>query len=110
MLVAVFDFTPHALENVPIGDCMRHGMVSCDHVASLAEVAAIMTAQRVHAVVVTDESGRPSGIISDLDVIAGAASEEDREDLRSDLGPEHLLIARRGSADGRASCRPPHRS
>ena len=66
------------LEHIRVQDAMHHGILSCSTDASLAEVAAVMAEHRVHAVVVTTAaSSRPVGVVSDLDVVAGAASGEE---------------------------------
>ncbi len=54
---------------------MHHGVFTCDAGDSLRDVAAIMTNQRVHAVVVTTrDGGRAVGVVSDLDVVAAVAA------------------------------------
>jgi CBS domain-containing protein len=66
------------LDHIRVSDCMHHGILSCDAGAPLAEVAAIMTAHRVHAVaVVNGTESRPIGIVSDLDVVAAASRGEE---------------------------------
>jgi predicted transcriptional regulator len=63
------------LDRMRVGDAMHRGVLSCAGDAPVGEVAGIMARHRVHAVAVTDgESGRPFGIISDLDVVAAMAS------------------------------------
>jgi CBS domain-containing protein len=55
---------------------MHWGLVSCPADASLDTVAALMSAKRVHCVVVMDsESDEASlwGVVSDLDLIAAAS-------------------------------------
>ena len=44
------------LRQVRVGDCMHHGILSCDRSAPLDEVAAIMAKHRVHAVAITNAS------------------------------------------------------
>jgi CBS domain-containing protein len=62
------------LRQVRVGDCMHHGILSCDAGAPLDEVAAIMATHRVHAVAVTNGDGqRVRAIVSDIDVVAAAA-------------------------------------
>jgi CBS domain-containing protein len=54
---------------------MSHGLVSCAPDASLRTVAALMTDEAVHCVVVVDDSsgGRSLwGVVSDLDLVAAA--------------------------------------
>jgi CBS domain-containing protein len=66
------------LRHVRVSDCMHHGILSCAADAPLAEVAGIMAEHRVHAVVVNDpETGRPFGVVSDLDVTSAVASGEE---------------------------------
>ena len=63
--------------HVRVGDCMHQGILSCTGDAPFAEVAGLMARHRVHAVAVTDgASTRPVGVVSDLDVVAAAASGE----------------------------------
>jgi CBS domain-containing protein len=63
------------LPRVRVSDCMHAGILSCAPDVPLAEVAGIMSAHRVHAVAVIEHAGgRPLGVVSDLDVVAAAAS------------------------------------
>lgn len=73
-----------ALAHVHVGDVMHHGILSCAGDVPLGEVAAIMAKHHVHAVAVTNgESSRPVGVVSDLDVIATAASGEEASTLQA---------------------------
>jgi CBS domain-containing protein len=65
---------PLDLDRIRVGDCMHHGIVSCDAAATLAEVAATMCAHRVHALAV---AGSELGIVSDADVVAAADRAQD---------------------------------
>ena len=59
-----------------VADAMHWGLVSCPAGASLISVAALMTDERVHCVVVIDDlssMGSLWGVISDLDLIAAAS-------------------------------------
>ena len=56
---------------------MHHGILSCASDAPLGEVAGLMAKHHVHAVAVTDGVLRPSAVVSDLDVVAAAASGEE---------------------------------
>jgi CBS domain-containing protein len=69
---------PGALEAVRVGDAMHTGVVTCPADASLAAVARIMAAHRIHAVVVSTGTEGEWNIVSDLDLIAAAASGEAR--------------------------------
>ena len=67
------------LSRVTVGDAMHAGILSCDRDTPLAEVAATMTRERVHCVVVESGSGEgrePWGIVSDLDLVAAATVRE----------------------------------
>jgi CBS domain-containing protein len=69
----MLDFDSQVLDHVRVGDCMHHGLVTCDPQTPLPEVAAAMTAHRVHAVALVDPAGHTSGVVSDTDLIAAAA-------------------------------------
>jgi CBS domain-containing protein len=57
---------------------MHQGVLTCTAEDSLQDVAAVMANHRVHAVVVTREnSDRPVGVVSDLDVVAAVARDAD---------------------------------
>ncbi len=63
------------LRQVRVGDCMHHGILSCDSGAPLDEVAAIMAKHRVHAVAITNGDGRRVvAVVSDIDVVVAAAN------------------------------------
>jgi CBS domain-containing protein len=66
------------LTHARVGDCMHTGILSCASDATLADVAEIMSVNRVHAVAVTDHGHtRPIGVVSDLDVVAAVAAGTD---------------------------------
>lgn len=59
-----------------VAEVMRHGLVHCAPEASLRAVAALMTDEHVHCVVVTDDLAHKRslwGVVSDLDLIAAAS-------------------------------------
>jgi CBS domain-containing protein len=57
---------------------MHPGTLTCGADDSLQDVAAIMAAHHVHAVVITSANGgRPIGVVSDLDVAAAVAAGAD---------------------------------
>ena len=63
------------LAQTTVADAMHQGVFSCPRGASLAEVASLMAARRVHAVVVLDDAAKDDslwGVISDLDLVAAA--------------------------------------
>lgn len=59
------------LRNGTVGDVMTPGILTCLPETPLVDVARMMAAQRVHAIVVFDlEDGlRPWGVVSDLDLM-----------------------------------------
>ena len=66
-----------SLDHIRVGDVMHRGIFSCGPDASMGEVAGIMATHRVHAVAIADGDGtRPTGVISDLDVVAAISSGE----------------------------------
>ena len=85
-----------ALNLVRVGDAMHAGILSCGAGASLGEVASVMAKNRVHAVAVIDDSGSPHpiGVVSDLDVVAGAVSGEERTALEAAV-KEHVTVSSR---------------
>ncbi|MGZ6300361.1 MAG: CBS domain-containing protein [Candidatus Limnocylindria bacterium] len=63
------------LDHIRVGDCMHRGIFSCAADAPLGEIAGLMAKHRVHAVAVTEGiDGRAVGVVSDLDVVAAAAT------------------------------------
>jgi CBS domain-containing protein len=66
------------LGHIRVHDAMHHGILSCPADAPLGEVAEIMAKHRVHAVAITEgESPRPTGVVSDLDLVAAIVSREE---------------------------------
>lgn len=58
---------------------MHHGILSCSADAPLSEVAGVMAKHGVHAVAITaGHGGRPTGVVSDIDVVAAIASGDER--------------------------------
>ena len=54
-----------------VGDLMHRGLISCKTSTTLGQVATLLTEHHVHALIVSDRDGRPAGIISDFDLLAG---------------------------------------
>ena len=70
-------FAAPAFESAKVLDAMRLGVVSCPPDTTLREVARIMATYRIHSVVVTEmPEGAPLGVISDIDIAAGARTME----------------------------------
>jgi len=60
---------------------MHTGLLTCKPGADLGEVAVLLHKHRVHALIVADEDGKPLGIISDFDLLAGEWLSSDPESL-----------------------------
>lgn len=58
-------------EDVLVRDLMTDQIIACPRSATLASVAAIMARRGIHAVFVLDDLGRPSGVLSDFDLLTG---------------------------------------
>jgi CBS domain-containing protein len=54
-----------------VRELMRPGLVTCPPSAGVAEVAALLVREGVHAVVVVDAVGAPVGVVADIDLLAG---------------------------------------
>jgi CBS domain-containing protein len=50
---------------------MHPGLITCRPDTTLGQVAVMLTQHHVHALIVADRDGRPIGIISDFDLMAG---------------------------------------
>jgi CBS domain-containing protein len=64
-----------------VRDLMHPGVLTCQPDALLGQVAVLLTQHQVHALVVSDPEGRPLGIISDYDLLAGEWLSVDDESL-----------------------------
>lgn len=65
-----------ASARVRVAQAMTHGVLTCRRDESLARVAELMARQRVHCVVVTENTDDAEplwGIVSDLDLVAAAS-------------------------------------
>lgn len=66
-------FTTPPFEEATVGDAMHPGLVACEPEASLADVAGLMTAHRVHCVaLLAGEPREPHGVITGLDLLCAA--------------------------------------
>jgi CBS domain-containing protein len=65
----------HAIAPLRVAEAMNWGLVSCPPDASLDAVAALMSAQRIHCIVVVHGSDACPlwGVVSDLDLVAAAS-------------------------------------
>jgi CBS domain-containing protein len=64
-----------------VRDLMHPGLLTCKPDAALGQVAVLLAQHHVHALVVADRDGRPLGIISDFDLLAGEWLSSDPESL-----------------------------
>lgn len=64
-----------------VRDLMHPGVLTCRPNALLGQVAVLLTQHKVHALIVSDPEGRPLGIISDYDLLAGEWLSIDDESL-----------------------------
>lgn len=64
-----------------IRDLMHPGVITCRPDASLGQVAVMLYQHHVHALIVADRDGRPLGLISDFDLLAGEWLSGDPEGL-----------------------------
>ena len=64
-----------------VRDLMHPGVLTCQPDASLGQVAVLLAQHHVHALIVSDRDGRPLGIISDYDLLAGEWLSVDAESL-----------------------------
>ncbi len=66
-----------------VRDMMHPGLFTCGPEATMGQVAALLTKHQVHALVVEDETGKPLGIISDFDLLAGEWLSADPQSLEA---------------------------
>lgn len=64
-----------------VRDLMHPGLITCGMDATLGQVAALLTQQHVHALVVVDAKKKPAGILSDIDLLAGEWLSADPQSL-----------------------------
>ena len=64
-----------------VRELMHPGVLTCQPNASLGQVAVLLAQHHVHALIVSDRDGRPLGIISDYDLLAGEWLSVDTESL-----------------------------
>ena len=64
-----------------IRDIMHPGVITCRPDATLGQVAVMLIQHHVHALLVADRDGRPIGVMSDYDLLAGEWLSGDPESL-----------------------------
>ena len=60
---------------------MHKGLITCEASTPLGQVASLLAKHDVHALVVIDENGKPAGILTDFDLLAGEWLSTDKESL-----------------------------
>jgi CBS domain-containing protein len=69
--------------NKLVRDYMHPGLITCKPDATLGQVAVMLNHHRVHALIVIDRDGRPLGVITDFDLLAGEWLSADAESLEA---------------------------
>ncbi|UCH60684.1 MAG: CBS domain-containing protein [Anaerolineales bacterium] len=64
-----------------VRDYMHPGLITCKPEATLGQVAVMLNQHHVHGLIVADRDGRPLGIITDFDLLAGEWLSADRQSL-----------------------------
>jgi CBS domain-containing protein len=64
-----------------VRDLMHPGVITCQPSATLGQVAVMLTQHHVHALIVVDRDGRPLGVITDFDLLAGEWLSADPQSL-----------------------------
>jgi len=72
---------PDNFQAQSVADLMTTEFVTCSGEATMGEIALKFARGRVHAVIVLDERGRPAGIVSDFDLLAGPWLADDAESV-----------------------------
>ena len=70
-------------EQTRVADLMSREIISCPAGANLASIASTLVRRKVHAVFVLDDAGRPAGVVSDFDLLAGEWLGTDAESLET---------------------------
>jgi CBS domain-containing protein len=78
-----------------VRELMTEGILTCPPDASPTDIAGLLVRQRVHAVFVLDGDGRPAGVVSDTDLIAGEAPSDGDTSLAAmrDVTARQLMTA-----------------
>ncbi len=64
-----------------VRDLMHRGLITCRQSAALGQAAVLLYQHHVHALVVVDRDGRPVGMFSDFDLMAGEWLSADKQSL-----------------------------
>jgi CBS domain-containing protein len=66
-----------------VRDLMHPGLLTCRTSATLGQISVMLSQNHVHALMVADRDGRPLGIISDYDLLAGEWLSADSQSLET---------------------------
>ncbi len=64
-----------------VRDLMHPGVITCQPTATLGQVAVMLVQHHVHSLIVVDRDGRPLGVITDFDLLAGEWLSADPQSL-----------------------------
>jgi CBS domain-containing protein len=67
----------------PVRELMHPGLITCRVDTPIGQAALLLLQHRIHALVVTDRDGRPVGLLSDFDLLAGEWLSADQESLEA---------------------------
>jgi CBS domain-containing protein len=73
-------------QDLLVADLMSRELVTCPGHANLGTVATMLARKRIHSVIVVDDDGNPSGVLTDFDLLAGEWLGDDSEHLRTMRG------------------------
>jgi CBS domain-containing protein len=76
----------------PLRSLVQRAPVICDAQRTLAEVAALMRAQRIGSVVVVDGSARPLGIVTSHDMVRVAAEDAQHKRVTELMTPDPVAL------------------
>jgi CBS domain-containing protein len=74
------------VENLLVSEVMTKDVVTCPGSATLGAMATTLVVRNVHAVFVLDDTGRPYGVVSDFDLLAGEWMGTDAESIQTMQG------------------------
>lgn len=64
-----------------VRDYMHPGVITCQPDASLGQAAVMLVQHQIHSLAVVDRDGRPIGLLTDFDLLAGEWLSADKESL-----------------------------
>lgn len=101
-----YEATDPTSSQIAVSDAMHHGVLTCPQDTSLRDVARLMAHERVHCVVVTNETEAANGlwgVVSDLDLVAAASVRDLDEQVAGATAVTEALTVRPGETLQRAA-------